>query len=473
MRPYLERIAQQFFSDAAELDAGFSAEVRRTSELSLRAVGALEIAVPLLMAAVRLSIVPISITSLSTAVPNFVFALLGAITLGAAWTSIGRKWPRPVVATSVWLSVAIMIWSAILVAPQLEWVEHHIVGYIVLVMFGCASAVPFKPVQTLVLGLSIDALYLGSALVAHSHPEWAGVAPGLAQHAFTLVITLLCTALTASVYSQRYAAYVVHQKALRTSEMLREAEKRLLLAENAATMGRVAAALSHELNSPIGVLSSSVASLTHLAKRITEASPSEQERLRSVLDDLNRSGQQSAERLRTVVERIQRFTNLDRADVQSINLNDLVLDVIALVRAEYKGRALINPELKPIPALVCRPQQIGAVLSNLVSNAVEAAGQEGQVIISSREIPDSIEIRIEDDGRGIAADELPSLFDPASFRVSRGRMAAANWSLFSCQQIVREHGGSIEVASERDRGTRVRLTLPVNQQDLSAAHPAG
>jgi signal transduction histidine kinase len=291
----------------------------------------------------------------------------------------------------------------------------------------------------------------------------------LAQHAFTVVVTLLCTALTTSVYSQRYAAYLVHQKALRTSEMLRETEKRLLLSENAATMGRVAAALSHELNSPIGVLSSCVASLGHLAKRITEASPSEQARLRTVLDDLSRSGQQSAERLRTVVERIQRFTNLDRADVHSINLNDLLLDVVALVRAEHSGRAAVTTELKPLPPVVCRPQQIGAVLSNLVSNAVDAAGDHGEVVISTRELADGAEIRIEDDGRGIPAEELARLFDPAAFRVSEGRIAAANWSLFSCNQIVREHGGSIEISSERDRGTRVRVTLPASQPGISAA----
>jgi signal transduction histidine kinase len=470
MRHPFERLARRFFSNAAESDVGFSAEIRRTALLSLRAVGALEIAVPLLMAAARLSVVPVAITTFTRAIPNLLFAVLGALTLGAAWTVLGRLHARLVLAASVFLSVAIMIWSAILVAPRLEWVEHHIIGYIVLVMFGCASAVPLKPLQTLMLGFSIDALYLGSVLIASGRPELSQGAGGFAQHVFTLVVTLLCAALTASIYEQRYNAYLVHQKALHTSERLREAEKKLLLSENAATMGRVAAALSHELNSPIGVLSSCVASLAHLARRISDASPSERDRLRMVLDDLHRSGQQSAERLREIVSRIQRFTNLDRAEVQSVNLNDLILDVVALVRAEHPDRESITTELVAIPPVVCRPQQVGAVISNLVSNAVRAAGGTGRVVVATRPVGDDVEIRVEDDGSGIAAADLPALFDPAAFRTSQGRVSAANWSLFSCHQIVREHGGSIEVSSEVNRGTRVRVLLPAGQPDVSAAH---
>jgi signal transduction histidine kinase len=53
------------------------------------------------------------------------------------------------------------------------------------------------------------------------------------------------------------------------------------------------------------------------------------------------------------------------------------------------------------------------------------------------------------------------LFDPAAFHVSAGRVAAGNWSLFSCRQIIREHGGEIDVQSEESKGTTVVVTLPV------------
>ncbi len=465
MNRFLERLARML-SGRAESDPGFRAEVERTSILSLRAVGALETTVPLLMAAARLGVIPITITDRRTAAPNLLFSLLGAITLASGWTAVGRRYPRLVTAVSVWISVAIMLWSAILLTPELEWVEHHILGYIVLVMFGCASAVPLKPLHTLFLGLAIDAVYVFSLLTAEQRLAWNQTGFGFVQHLFTLVVTLLCTALTSSVYRQRYAGYLVHQRALRTSERLRDTERQLLLTENAAILGRVAAALSHELNSPIGVLTSSVDTLAALARRIASAPSGDQDRLRMVLEDITRSGRESAERLRAIVSRIQRFTNLDRAEVQSANMNDLLNDVVALIRAERAGSAPIATDLRPVPQVICRPQQLSAVLSNLLSNALDALGPGGNVLVSSRLVNHAIEIRIEDNGHGISEEELATAFDPAAFRVSKGRMAAANWSLFSSRQILREHGGDIALTSVDGEGTTVMVTLPAGEQAI-------
>jgi signal transduction histidine kinase len=460
--PHLfEHLSERLFSGRAESDEGFRAEVERTSLLSLRAVGALEFAVPLLMASAGLGVIPITITDRTTAAPNLLFSLLGAWTLGAGWSRFGARHARLVTAVSVCVSVVIMLWSAIILTPELTWVEHHIIGYIVLVMFGCASAVPLKPVQTLFLGLAIDAIYVVSLTTAARHLAWTQQGFGLLQHLFTLVVTLLCTALTSSVYRQRYAGYLMHQRALRTSERLRDAEKQLLLSENAATMGRVAAALSHELNSPIGVLTSSVDTLNALARRISTAPAGDQDRLRMVLEDITRSGRESAERLRGIVSRIQRFTNLDRADVQSANVNDLIADVVALVRAERVGAAPVTTDLQDVPHVICRPQQLSAVLSNLLSNALNAVGLDGHVSISTRAVERAIEILIEDDGRGINPDDVATIFDPAAFRVTKGRVAAGNWSLFSSRQIVREHGGDITLESVNGKGTTVRVLLPI------------
>ncbi|HET8549820.1 MAG TPA: HAMP domain-containing sensor histidine kinase [Bryobacteraceae bacterium] len=460
MREHVEQLAAGLLARGPERDDGFRHEIQRGSILSLRTVGALEIAVPLLMLAAGVGIIPVPITSAESALPNLVFIALGAVTLAAGWTEPGRRYARLITAVSIWISAAIIIWSALLLAADIAWVEHHLLGYMILVLFGAAAAVPLKPAHTLVLGLGINVLYLGSLLAARQRLGWAEAGYGSLQHVFTFGVTLLCTGLTASVYRQRYVGYLAHQEALRTSERLRQAESRLLISENAATMGRVAAALSHELNSPIGVLTSAVETLSQLADRMRSAPAAEQDRLRAVLADITRSGRDSAARLRGIVGRMQRFTNLDRADVQSANLNDLLSDVVAVVSSESRNRVPIDCELHPLPRFVCRPQQLSAVFSNLLSNAVDAIEADGRVFVATRDIDGAIEVRIEDNGRGIPAEDLPALFDPAAFRVSHGRVAAGNWSLFSCRQILREHGGDIEVTSGGGGGTTVRVTLP-------------
>ena len=102
------------------------------------------------------------------------------------------------------------------------------------------------------------------------------------------------------------------------------------------------------------------------------------------------------------------------------------------------------------------------VFSNILNNAVGAVDENGRVIVSTRQTLAEIEIEIEDNGRGVESGDLRNIFDPG-FKVSGGRMAAGNWSLFSSRQIVREHGGEIRIASSEGQGTRVTITLPLKQ----------
>jgi signal transduction histidine kinase len=157
---------------------------------------------------------------------------------------------------------------------------------------------------------------------------------------------------------------------------------------------------------------------------------------------------------------MQRFTNLDRAEVQSADLNEILKDVIALIASE-NAQAPVEADYGGIPRFMCRPQQMSAVFSNLIANAIDAVRDGGAVRVTTGAARGRIEISVEDNGRGIPPDDLATLFDPAAFRVSQGRVSASNWSLFSCRQIVQEHGGDIEVSSENGRGTQVRVLLPV------------
>jgi signal transduction histidine kinase len=444
--------ARLLWRGAVESDPAFAAEIARGSLLSLRVVSALLIVIPLFLMAAGLSVIPIPLAGGGTATPNLALAALGTLGLLVAWTPPGRRWPRTVTAIIIWSSVAVMVWAALRFGSNVPWIEHHLLGYMLFVMFGSAAAVPFTPLHTLILGAAIEAVYLA--------------APGLGinplQHGVIAAITLLGAALTASVYRQRYAGYRLHRQALETSERLRRTENRLLVSENAAVLGRVAAALSHELNSPIGVLASTVDSLAHIAAKAPTAPPAEQERLRAVAADLIRSGRESATRLRTIVGRMQRFTNLDRAEVQSADLNEILKDVIALIGSD-NPHAPVEAEFGIIPRFICRPQQMSAVFSNLIANAIDAVRDgNGTVHVATLSDKGRIEIRVEDNGRGIPPEDLATLFDPAAFRVTQGRVSASNWSLFSCRQIVQEHGGDIEASSGDAKGTRVRVLLPVS-----------
>jgi signal transduction histidine kinase len=455
-----DRIRAYLFPGDAECDEGFRREILDLAHLGLRIVGTLEAAVPLVMLAAGIGVIPIRTTDLRALTPNLVVACIGAATLLSSFLPFSRRHGRLLTAVSVWLTSATLEVSVFLLRPDIAWIDHYLVGNITLVQFGAAT-LPFRPMQMFALGLAIDAFYFFAFNYAR---QIGGLDQGFGagQHLFTIVITCACTALTSIVYRQRAANYETHQRALRASEDLRRTQSQLLITENAAVMGRLAAALSHELNSPIGVLASAVDTLSAAAAKAAASSEPERERISRVIAETHRAGKESAERLRAIVARMQRFTNLDRAEVQAVQINDLLADVIALMEREGGGKVNIDfAPGPPLPKLTGRPQQLSAVFANLIGNAVEATGFEGSVIVTSRATPSHIEVAVNDNGRGMTQTGLQQAFNPASFRVSGRRIAAGNWSMFSCRQIIQEHGGDIEIDSKPGEGTTVRVVLPL------------
>jgi signal transduction histidine kinase len=246
-------------------------------------------------------------------------------------------------------------------------------------------------------------------------------------------------------------------EAQRSFEDLRAAQARLLLSETTASQGRLAAVLSHELNSPIAALRSAVESLLQLYKK---KGGGDEGKLAGIFEDLARSALESSQRLKELIARMQRFTNLDRAEEQAVDLNELLRDTVGVLQSELNQTAEINLDLQPLPVLRCRPQQLGAVFLNLLRNAAAHLGEKGKISVTSLQSNSEITIQVCDTGRGIAADRLPSLFEP-TFAVKGGRVGSSNWGLFSSRGIILDHDGQIKIDSIEGEGTTVTVTFPI------------
>src|SRR5262249_42634232 len=246
---------------------------------------------------------------------------------------------------------------------------------------------------------------------------------------------------------------------LRIAEALAGAQLRAQLAENATAIGKLAAAVTHEINTPLGSLTSAIDTLLVLAARQATATAAQQERMVAVQADLRKSVQASTERIKGVIARLQRFINLEEAELQSANINELISDVAILFK-EQTGRGIqLEFDFQPVPALMCRPQLLSAVFSSLLSNAINAANGEGLIVVKTRRADAGVEIAIQDNGRGMSPEQIENIFDPG-FKTSGSRIASGNWSLFNSRQIVFEHGGDIRISSMEGKGTTVWVTLP-------------
>ncbi|MCP5115644.1 MAG: HAMP domain-containing histidine kinase, partial [bacterium] len=190
-----------------------------------------------------------------------------------------------------------------------------------------------------------------------------------------------------------------------------ERQRRILVSENVAALGRLAAVLSHEFNSPLGALRSTVDTLVRISARKELASPADRLRLAAVETQLRGTMDTAIDRMNHVISRIQRFTNLDRAEIQSVNLNELLRDIIALSEAQSSDKSVeVQLACESLPPVTCRPQQLNLVFSSLLSNAVEACRQTGdragRIRVSTKVRDSMIEVQLEDNGRGMPSGKL-------------------------------------------------------------------
>lgn len=460
-----ERIQRYLLPGEIESDPGFRQEIERLSHIGLYVLGGVEIVVTSFMVLAHVLLDPNPELLPYRLQLAALLITLGCTTLLAARMQFLRRFGRTVAMISGLAGASIVTWMMLRMTHFDPTADDFIPGNMTLIVLVAVVAIPLRPTDTLLFGFILESAYVILSLAAQ---ELLNIGAGVDELfvLFFFMLTCLATALTAVLYHQRRSAYEWHLHSLQTAETLRQVEGRNLLAQNAASVGRLAAALTHELNSPLGALISGVDTLVLLASRMASDPHRDPEKLVILQGDVRKSIRQSTDRLKEIVARMQRFTNLDKAEVQAADINEILSDVTALVEPRYKNRAAAELYLEPVPQLVCRPQQLSAVFSNLVGNAFEASNGSGAVQIRTCQNGNAVEVFIQDHGRGLEPDEVSTIFEPG-FRVTGGRVAAGNWSMFSSRQIVREHGGDIRIESEKGNGTRVVVTLPLQAMNLT------
>jgi signal transduction histidine kinase len=445
------------FPRAEAEDEKFRVDVHSASLLGLRLLSAHAIAIPPLLGLARFRLIPTPLTHFAAMAPPVIIVGLGLAALFAMEVRVLRPHARAIAALLAFLIAAVLIGFVLFGSAHIATHDHMLPGYLCLLMLVTVVAVPFRPMQALALGLSIDACYVILAAIAGDRD--------IAEHAFLTLLAFLACALAAAAYERRIANYHTREQALRANEYLCLAQSRVLLSENAASLGRLAATLVHELNTPLGALASSVDTMMVLSSKQATAQPEEQQRLLTLQGDLRNSILASLERLQQTTSRIERLTALDESEFQSVDVNELLRDAAALVETRSKNPVNIEFDLLPLPALICQSQQLSAVFSNVISNAMDAMdGSDpvtrcGAIRVSTARKDSQIEIRVQDCGRGIAPDDLAQIFEPG-FKTAAGRISTGNWSLFSSRQIIHGHGGEMYITSAEGKGSTVVITLP-------------
>jgi two-component system, NtrC family, sensor histidine kinase HydH len=217
--------------------------------------------------------------------------------------------------------------------------------------------------------------------------------------------------------------------------------------EHLASLGRLLAGVAHEVRNPFAGIRSTV----QLWQRLPD-----QAQTPASLDAVL----QAVDRLNALVGRLLYFARTGWEEPRPVDLNAVVRETVELVRAQADLQGVrLETDLAPsLPPLAGSPQAMQQVVLNLATNALQAMPTGGRLTFQTRALdgPHRAELRVADSGPGVSAEVRPHLFEP--FYTTRPEGTGLGLAL--CREIVRQHGGDIDLEPDDSSGAVFRVWLP-------------
>ncbi len=269
---------------------------------------------------------------------------------------------------------------------------------------------------------------------------------------------------------------------------LKSTQSQMLQREKMASVGQLAAGVAHEINNPIGFISSNLRSLSKyieklsgyvglLEEKVKSSSPElwqaiKPERQKRKIDflledcgDLLTESLDGAERVGKIVQNLKTFSRVDQAGVQLANINECLESTISIVWNEIKYKAKLEKELLELPNTYCNPQELSQVFTNILINASQAISDDGVIQVSSWSSDENVFVTIKDNGSGIADSDKEKIFEPFFTTKAVGEGTGLGMSI--SYEIIKKHGGEIEIDSTLGLGTAFSITLPIKHTEQS------
>lgn len=286
----------------------------------------------------------------------------------------------------------------------------------------------------------------------------------------------------------KLAAALSENEALKNLvQQLRETQQQLIRSEKLASIGRLSAGIAHEINNPVGFVSSNSTTLLAYIGRIKEiikmyrtglkkeliGKMEKQLKIDYILDDVDKLLLENVEglaRITTIVGNLKKFSrDSDSEEFMEADINDGVRSVLVLVKNELKYYADIVTEFGDIGLVSCNISELNQIFLNIIINAVQAIREQGRkemglITIKTWRDAQWVAISITDDGPGIPEEIRDKIFDP--FFTTKPVGMGTGLGLSICYEIVvTKHRGDLQFTSEVGTGTTFIVKVPRTRND--------
>jgi len=267
----------------------------------------------------------------------------------------------------------------------------------------------------------------------------------------------------------------------------KQLESQLVQSEKLASLGQLAAGVAHEINNPVGFISSNLSTLDSYFNQLQQmldayrqvedslASVEQRDALKTLRNELEldflkedipiliKESKEGIGRVVQIVKDLKNFSRVDNDQTwQWANLQQGIDSTLNIVASELKYKADVIKHYSALPEIECLASQLNQVVMNLVINAAQAMGPErGTITISNGVEGDNVWLEVTDNGCGIAPETVQKIFDPFFTTKPVGEGTGLGLSL--SYGIIKKHHGDIFVRSEPGKGTTFRVVLPIRQ----------
>jgi len=269
-------------------------------------------------------------------------------------------------------------------------------------------------------------------------------------------------------------------------------QRRLLQSDKLAAIGQIAAGVAHEINNPVGFVSSNMGSLERYVRDLLEILEAyaaleglvtadsaalaavrerkEQKNLDFLRDDIMQliaESREGLQRVGKIVQDLKSFARVDDSNWQWADLRGGLESTLNMVSNELKYHCTVHQDYGDLPKVWCLSSQLNQVFMNLLVNAGQAIAGKGDISIRTGQRGEEVFVAIADSGAGISPENQRRLFEPFFTTKPVGKGTGLGLSLaFS---IVQRHGGRIEVDSTPGKGSSFTVWLPVKPDPAPAA----
>lgn len=252
-----------------------------------------------------------------------------------------------------------------------------------------------------------------------------------------------------------------------TNRELKETQAQLVHSAKMVSLGELVAGIAHEVNNPLAYSMSHLGTVTsaldHVATetegRLSDRTGARLEKARRRLDDI-RLG---LERVRDLVTKLRTFSRLDEGEFKQTDLRHDIESTLTLVGHRLSKRVRVTAEFTDDNLLYCAPGALNQAVMNIMTNAIDAAGEQGAITIATRRSGDRFEISIGDTGSGVPSELRDRIFEP--FFTTKDVGAGTGLGLAIAYRIIERHRGSIEVRDRPGGGAEFVIVIPTDLEE--------